>query len=341
MTDHLVCMNTNPKISIVVPVYKVEPYLQRCIDSVLTQDFEDWEMILVDDGSPDNCPAICDSYSSAEKRITVIHKTNGGLPSARQAGFAKVRGEYLVHLDSDDWLLPNALRILFAEIEKGYDIVKSRPHRVRDDGKEWDESYPVNVGIYEDCYEYGRDVILNRVHPYLHSGIYRTSLFSIEVFEPVIDNNIKIGEDWFTNMLILDRVKAVSVIDKQTHAYYVNSGSIMGTTVYSLKINELLDSVLRCYLSNLSRDLEYYLGVKKTINIFRLPFLPENAFDGNKYIAAYNFYMNNKDIVKQNIDNRFLLFVECRWIYQLYTFIYKKLFLYLRLNGNRRYVFPV
>lgn len=341
MTDRLACMNINPNISIVVPVYKVEPYLQRCIDSVLTQDFEDWEMILVDDGSPDNCPAICDEASRNDVRVKTVHKANEGHSSARKLGISLSRGKYVVFLDSDDWLLPGGLRILFAEIEKGFEIVKSRPHRVSDDGKEWDECYPINVGMYKDCYEYGKDVILNRVHPYLHSGIYRSSLFSTGAFEPVIDNNVKVGEDWFMNMLILDKVKSVSVIDRQTHAYYVNSGSIMGTTVYSLKINDLLDSVLKSYLSKLSLDLEYYIKVKKTINIFRLPFLPENAFDSNKYIAAYNFYKNNKDIVKRNIDNRFLLFVECRWLYQLYSFIYKKLFLYIRLKGKHRNIFPV
>ena len=83
-------------ISVLVPVYKVEPYLRRCIDSVLEQDFQDWELILVDDGSPDNCPAICDEYAERDKRIRVIHKPNGGLVSARLAGFQNARGTYLV-----------------------------------------------------------------------------------------------------------------------------------------------------------------------------------------------------------------------------------------------------
>ena len=78
-------------ISVLVPVYKVEPYLRRCIDSVLEQDFQDWELILVDDGSPDNCPAICDEYAERDKRIRVIHKPNGGLVSARLAGFRECK----------------------------------------------------------------------------------------------------------------------------------------------------------------------------------------------------------------------------------------------------------
>ena len=77
----------NTKISILVPVYNVEQYLPRCIESVLTQDFQDWEIILVDDGSPDKCPQICDEYAKKDKRIRVVHKVNGGLVSARLAGF--------------------------------------------------------------------------------------------------------------------------------------------------------------------------------------------------------------------------------------------------------------
>lgn len=86
----------NVKISILVPVYNVERYLARCIDSVLSQSFQEWELILVDDGSTDNCPRICDEYANKDKRIKVIHKLNGGLPSARQVGFINAVGEYLI-----------------------------------------------------------------------------------------------------------------------------------------------------------------------------------------------------------------------------------------------------
>lgn len=94
--------------SVIVPIYKVEDYLKRCVDSVLNQDFDDYEVILVDDGSPDNCPAICDEYAKNDSRIKVIHKENGGLVSARQAGIKVAEGEYIFNLDSDDALLPGA-----------------------------------------------------------------------------------------------------------------------------------------------------------------------------------------------------------------------------------------
>ena len=107
----------NIKISILVPVYNVEQYLPRSIESVLTQDFQDWEMILVDDGSPDKCPQICDEYAEKDNRIKVIHKSNGGANSARFAGYKKSQGEFLVFMDADDWLLEGALNILVSAIE--------------------------------------------------------------------------------------------------------------------------------------------------------------------------------------------------------------------------------
>lgn len=97
-----------PKLSVVVPVYKVEKFLSRCIDSLLAQDYENIEVVLVDDGSPDTCPEICDRYAKADKRVKVVHKCNGGLCSARNAGIDVSTGEYITFVDSDDWVENNA-----------------------------------------------------------------------------------------------------------------------------------------------------------------------------------------------------------------------------------------
>lgn len=95
-----------PAISVVVPVYKVEPYLRRCVDSILAQTFTDFELILVDDGSPDNCPAICDEYAKKDSRVHVIHQKNGGLSSARNSGLGIARGKFALFCDSDDYVSP-------------------------------------------------------------------------------------------------------------------------------------------------------------------------------------------------------------------------------------------
>ncbi len=99
-----------PSVSIIVPVYKVEPYLHRCIDSVLVQTLSDFELVLVDDGSPDNCGKLCDEYAENDVRIHVIHQENGGLSAARNAGldcvFAISSSQWITSVDSDDWIHP-------------------------------------------------------------------------------------------------------------------------------------------------------------------------------------------------------------------------------------------
>lgn len=101
-------------ISVIVPVYKVEDYLSRCVDSILAQTYRNLEIILVDDGSPDNCGRICDDYAHRDPRIRVIHKVNGGLSSARNAGLDTARGEYIAFVDSDDWIEPEMYETMLA-----------------------------------------------------------------------------------------------------------------------------------------------------------------------------------------------------------------------------------
>ena len=104
-----------PKVSVIVPVYKAEKYLRKCVDSILAQTFRDFEVILVDDGSPDGSGAICDEYAKKDPRVRVFHKENGGVSSARQCGLDHARGEYTIHADPDDWVEPNMLEELYAK----------------------------------------------------------------------------------------------------------------------------------------------------------------------------------------------------------------------------------
>ena len=103
----------NPLVSIIVPIYKVEPYLRRCLDSIVNQTYTNLEIILVDDGSPDGCPQICDEYAAKDKRIVVIHKENGGLSDARNAGLDICKGEYIFFIDSDDWIKTDTIEFLY------------------------------------------------------------------------------------------------------------------------------------------------------------------------------------------------------------------------------------
>ena len=107
---------STPLISVILPIYKVEEYLDRCVQSIVNQTYTNLEIILVDDGSPDNCPAICDEYAQQDSRIRVIHKENGGLSSARNAGidwaFENSNSQWLTFIDSDDWIHPQYLELL-------------------------------------------------------------------------------------------------------------------------------------------------------------------------------------------------------------------------------------
>lgn len=109
---------TPPKISVIVPVYKAEKYLHRCVDSILAQTFTDFEVLLIDDGSPDRSGEICDEYAQKDSRVRVFHKENGGVSSARQCGIDNAQGKYTIHADPDDWVEPNMLEELYAKAEE-------------------------------------------------------------------------------------------------------------------------------------------------------------------------------------------------------------------------------
>ena len=106
-----------PLLSIIVPVYKVENYLQKCIDSILAQTFTDFELILVDDGSPDGCPALCDAAAAKDARVRVIHQKNGGLSAARNAGLDVARGAWIGFVDSDDYIAPEMYEKLYRAVQ--------------------------------------------------------------------------------------------------------------------------------------------------------------------------------------------------------------------------------
>ena len=131
--------------SVIVPIYNVQKYLKICIESVLSQTFQDYELILVDDGSLDDCGAICDNYAKDNKQIKVIHKQNGGLVSARQAGILEASGDYVFHLDGDDAILPNALESAYEIIKKHNPDIVSFSHIRCINGAE--------SGVFEDIVE--------------------------------------------------------------------------------------------------------------------------------------------------------------------------------------------
>ena len=150
-------------ISVIVPVYNVEKYLRKCVDSILSQTFTDFELLLVDDGSPDGCPKICDEYAARDHRVRVIHKANGGLISARNAGIRAARGDYVCILDGDDWALRNMLQFIHdtaALSPEPPDMVLFAAHSVYTDHLE------ETVNLVPEGY-YDRERLEKEVFPYL------------------------------------------------------------------------------------------------------------------------------------------------------------------------------
>lgn len=180
--------NHNSKISIIVPVYNVEHELSRCVDSILNQSYTNIEVILVDDGSTDRCPSICDAFVMKDRRVRVIHKPNGGLSSARNAGLREASGEWTLYVDSDDYILNDSCERLIAVGAKyDCDIVSADAIREFNGGRE----YMVHGSLADGkCYP-SRDFIIKTVKPcewyapawlnlYKRSFLIENNLFFVE-----------------------------------------------------------------------------------------------------------------------------------------------------------------
>lgn len=216
-----------PRISIIVPIYKVEPYLHECIESILSQTYQDFELILVDDGSPDNCGAICDEYAEKDSRIRVIHQQNGGLSAARNAGLDIAQGEYVTFVDSDDVLHPYYLEYLMRGLTENHADI-SLLHFVRfSEGDLFQDavSYSVKAiktGV-EACYSlYSDDAVIYTI---ACGKLYKTKLFQ-GVRYPVG----KIHEDEGTTYKLLYKAEKVAELDTALYGYRINANGIMGSS---------------------------------------------------------------------------------------------------------------
>ena len=321
-----------------VPVYKVEPYLQRCIDSVLAQDFQDWEMILVDDGSPDRCPQICDEVARKDERITVVHKENGGLVSARMVGVKKARGAYCVFWDSDDTVPANALSILYSHISKGYDVVRASGVRVSLEGEiSALETYPFQ-GEINSTDEYMKRQFTGEIAPYLWNAIFRTALFDEDIFKQSIDSRISYGEDWVTNLIVGLRVTRAFVCDDIVYNYYYNPTSYTNATIYSLSYQKRVDDLLMKQGVLTHPSILPLSAGKHCRDVIRSFFVPELGFNMHEYRKIRRLIQDPKLFMElqTNMDSKFLLFINSFTLYYIYTKVYCFLWKCVKLNGKRR-----
>ncbi|MBR8702625.1 glycosyltransferase family 2 protein [Porphyromonas levii] len=240
--------NHSPFLSIIVPVYNVEKYLNECVDSILGQDFTDFELILVDDGSPDNCPAICDEYAEKDNRVIVIHKENGGLSSARNAGIDICKGEYIWFIDSDDYIYPGSFAAIADTLLKhSVDCLKIGTAELNEDtGKIRPRRTPQLTEIYS-----GLD--LYRSHPPMHSFCFIVSRRAIYTdhnlffYPKLISEDIELEPKFYAHIKRLKYLQPSKSLPF-CYIYRQRSGSISHT--YSREmIQNKIDSWRKILLS--------------------------------------------------------------------------------------------
>ena len=222
------------EITVIVPIYKVEKYLARCVDSIKDQTFKVFELWQVDDGSPDRCPEVCDEYAILDSRQLVIHKINGGLSDARNYALELAGGKYLTFVDSDDWLEKDALETMRgALIRTGADIAVGNMLSVTEDGTVGEmfdnvpeETVLKNAEIWET---------LNR--PCAPKKLYKSYIWEKLRF-PVG----RLYEDAFTCHHVLEQVKSIVKTGKTVYYYFIRQGSIMHTE-YNIRFTDIIDAV--------------------------------------------------------------------------------------------------
>lgn len=234
-------INNTPLISIIVPVYNVEKYLSKCIESILHQTYKNWELLLIDDGSHDNSGKICDEYALNDSRIKVFHKANGGVSSARNLGLEKALGDFIMFVDSDDWIGEKCLEICTKEIiENDLDALQFGftavfPNQETPRIKE--STSILNGGEY---------IQTNSFNVCVWGGIYKKKI--IDDYKLKFIQQLKLAEDQIFTLNFFKHTQRIKYIDKPMY-YYLQR---MDSAIHTQKSNDML---LSCeYLMKFSQD---------------------------------------------------------------------------------------
>lgn len=268
-----------PKLSVIIPVYKTEKYIDECIKSVLSQSFEDFELILVDDGSPDRCGEIIDLYAERDSRIKVIHKKNEGVVRARNDGARMATGDYIVNIDSDDYITEGAFECLSKNIEKSNADVcffgsiihygdktekclpRFSPGIYSDEGKK--------KGLYERLvYDSEKPFYSFGVNPALSVKIIKRELYIKYAFD--VDSSIKIGEDFALSLPAMLSADTLLYIDKPLYVYRVLDESVSHKFDENLMLyfKKMLDSFEKNCIDLDKYNLKGQLGVYASYALF-------------------------------------------------------------------------
>ncbi|MGB3145043.1 MAG: glycosyltransferase family 2 protein [Maribacter sp.] len=327
-------MNTI-KISVIVPIFRIEKYLPKCIESLLNQSFSDFELILVDDGSPDNCPQICDDYAKKDTRIKVIHKVNGGLVSARKEGLKNANGTYVTFVDGDDWVDKFYLDILFnLAVANDADLVVTGHFR-EFDGK-IETIKPKMVGVYSEeelkslilpNAIYNGDFCEHGISTYVWNKLFKRELLSTVLFD--VPDEIVMGEDAAITFSYLTISKSLVISSiplyyyRQRHDSIVKSVENPKTEYYRLGLlMNYLQSKLQNTLDekNIKEQITYYLYSQILVRSGGLVYNEEGKLIFNPFlnveseskVIIYSSGSFGQHILSTNIKNNFFKVIE--WI---------------------------
>ncbi|RST72554.1 glycosyltransferase [Siminovitchia acidinfaciens] len=294
------------KVSVIVPIYKVEKYIHRCVDSILKQTYTNLEIILVNDGSPDNCGTIIDEYASNDCRIIVVHKENGGLSDARNVGMEYVTGEYTLFVDSDDWLDRNMIQILMSTslIYKA-DIVQSAFYYAYEDYLLFDNRFdkkddpPIILGNKPLMAELVKNEIVKN---FAWGKLYKTEIIRDIPFKKGV-----LFEDVFWAHLVMHRVNTYVILNEPLCFYLQRSDSIVST--YTPKNLDIIKGLLERhhFIEEFYDHLidESYKGILNTSLIhYNLLLANRNKINGKKYRYEIEIYIkNNYGRLKKSVIN--------------------------------------
>lgn len=299
------------RISVIIPVYNVEKYLKRCIDSILNNIYSNLEIILVNDGSLDNCPNICDEYLLKDKRIKVIHKENGGLSSARNTGLDVATGDFVAFIDSDDWISQDYFSILMnVQSTEDYDVV------ICDYISTSQENYRFDTESSFDVKELTRqDVLTKRVtKTHVWGRIYKRQIIDNIRFE----NEKLVLEDALYNATVIQRNNELKIayVDTKIYAYYKREGSL----VQSIPTHTIVELANRIFqLSMLEEDVKLknmlvedcikrYLAARYTYEV------QKEKNDINKLLKKSYKYLKSKKLL-------YYLFIKYPIVYRSYRIL--------------------
>jgi len=266
--------NENSTISIIVPIYKVEGYLYRCVESILQQSYVSLEIILIDDGSPDSCPQICDEYAMKDKRIKVIHKRNGGLSDARNMGIEAATGAYITFVDSDDFIHPHYVQSLLTLIQEtdadiavgDFTSFQNMPPIMESESERLQGTYGSKEAIFQ-LYVKSSHRKIQFVTAW--GKLYKTNLFQV-IRYPVG----KIHEDAYTTYKLYASATKIAYINQSLYCYFLRPTGIMGRgfSLKSLDIIPALQERLQ-FFKNLGYEdlynLELFHLLRTTLNLYR------------------------------------------------------------------------